>query len=125
MIFIPSITKTIFENALDFAKTITKINIKDIEIITHCRKSILFRNQEQWTKTKGTENFDVAQGSGDSAEISDLIGLYILYNLTRSINIEDIGLYRDDGLMVVKESNGQKCDRLRKLVTQEMKTMGF
>ena len=123
--FYPSITRPIFEKALEFAKLSAKISIRDIEIITHCRKSILFRNQEQWTKISGTENFDVAQGSGDSAEVSDLVGLYLLHNLTKSINIKDIGLYRDDGLMVVKDSNGPKCERMRKFITQEMKKMGF
>ena len=50
-----------------------------------------------WTK-KGEENFDVAQGSYDSAECSDLVGLFMLSELEKR-NLEAfLGLFRDDGL---------------------------
>lgn len=36
----------------------------------------------------------------------DLAGLYILYNLAKDIEIENIRLYRVDGLLVRKDFNG-------------------
>ena len=39
-------------------------------------------------------------GSFDGAEICELVGIYILHNLSQITNKRDIGLYRDDGLMI-------------------------
>ena len=40
--FYPSITKTIFDDALNFAKTHTTIGRDEIRTIKHCQKSLLF-----------------------------------------------------------------------------------
>lgn len=53
--------------------------------------------------------------------MTDLVGLFILYNLTKDINVMDIGLYRDDGLMIIKESNGPKCERTKKIILNEFR----
>ena len=55
----------------------------------------MFKDDAPWSK-KGTTNFDVGQGSWDGAEVADLVGLYLLSQLTNLDLI--IGLYRDDGL---------------------------
>ena len=52
---------------------------------------------ENWTK-KGVENFDVAQGSFDSAECSDIVGLFLLSELEKRNLGAKLGLFRDDGL---------------------------
>lgn len=54
----------------------------------------------------------------DSVEFSDHVGLFILYNPSAhcEINIKDIGLYRDDGLMDERKSTNFKSDRIRKLI---------
>ena len=57
--------------------------------------------------------------------MTDLIGLFVLYNLTKHIDCADIGLYRDDGLAVIHNSNGQKCDRVRKAINTVMKKLGL
>ena len=69
----------------------------------------------------------MAQGSFDSAQIADLIGLYILYCLTdtNSFELNDVGIYRDDGLIIVKNSSGPKADRIRKEITRKFKKIGF
>lgn len=48
----------------------------------------------------------MGMGSLDSVETSELIGLFVLYNLTahREISNNDIGLCRDDVLMVVRKT---------------------
>ena len=68
---------------------------EDREVIHHARRSLLFDNNTAWVK-QGSE-FDVAMGSFDGAEVTDLVGLYLLSQLQhlRGINL---GLYRDDGL---------------------------
>lgn len=124
--YYPSITLETLENALVMAGTCNSISTTEIDIIKQCRKTVLFNNQTQWIKSNGP-NFDVAMGAYDSAQIADLVGLYILYNLTNSNNIDirDIGLYRDDGLLVLKNCNGHKVDSIKKEITKKFRQMGF
>ena len=42
----------------------------------------------------------------DGAEVYKLVGIFILSHLTKPINQNDVGLYRDDGLIVLKNLNG-------------------
>ena len=53
-------------------------------------------------------------GSYDDAEIWELVGIFILKLLEDKINKQNIGLYRDDGLMILRNANGKKTDRTRK-----------
>lgn len=84
----------------------------------------MIHNNEQWIKKSG-ENFDISTGSLDSAESSDLVGLFILYNLTvhNEISLNNIGIYRDHGLMVVNNSTGNKVDKLRKWIHRVFKSL--
>jgi len=61
----------------------------------------------------GQEDFDVSMGSMDSAEVSELVGLFLLSKLERLIPKDQIGLYRDDCLAVV-ELPGPEVERLKK-----------
>ena len=51
-------------------------------------------------------------------EVCQLVGIFTLSHLTKLINQNDVGLYRDDGLIVVKNLNGQQTDKLRKNIFQ-------
>ena len=64
-------------------------------------------------------------GSFDGAEICELIGLYILSLLQPIIKKGDIGLYRDDGLMILHKTNPQKTDKIRKQIIKVFKDIGF
>ena len=48
-----------------------------------------------------TYNFDVTMGSFDSTQIADLVGIYILHTLDRFLNLSNIGIYRNDGLISI------------------------
>ena len=54
-------------------------------------------------------------GSNDGAEICELTGIYILSQLSNLLPQEDIRLYRDDGLILLWNTNGQLTDRIRKI----------
>ena len=98
-------------NAIQFAKSIDGIVIPeaDEKMILQCRKSFLFCDDQPWTKT-GQDNFDVPMGSYDGAEICELVGLYLLHMLTSGedpiFEKENVGLYRDDGLALIKLNRG-------------------
>ena len=74
----------------------------------------MFHDGKDWIKTKNTSNFDVPMGSFDSANIADIVGLYILDNLKGTADINTTGLYRDDGLMIIPKSNGPKSNKMHK-----------
>ena len=62
--------------------------------------------------------FDVTVGSYDGAEICELADFYILPHLETIINKNDMGLYRDDGLLILRGTNGQKTDKTRKSIIE-------
>ena len=118
--FYPSITEETSNKALDFAENYTKISKEDIRLIYHCRKSLLFFNDEAWKKKDTDSSFDVIMGSFDGAEVCELIGIYIQSLLTGSIELikENIGLYRDDGLILlrnIKSTNRQITKKNKKI----------
>ena len=99
MEFYSSLTEVILDNALSFAKHYVEILDKDLQIIKHCRKSLLYHENEARKKKNSDNCFDVAMGSYDGAEVCELVGTLILFTLANSIPKENSGLYRDNGLI--------------------------
>ena len=64
-------------------------------------------------------------GSFDGAEVCELVGIYILCSLAKLINKEDCGLYRDDGLLILRNANGQQIHRMRKNIIKTFKNIGL
>ena len=102
--FYPSITPQLMKAALDFAAAYVNITSEEWQIIEHAKDSILVGNKEIWKK-KSNQLFDVTMGSHDRAETCELIGLYLL-NQIKDLN-GNFGLYRDDGLGVIKATPKQ------------------
>ena len=64
-------------------------------------------------------------GGYDSSQIADLVGLYILNMLTRIISPQQVGLYHDDGLLYIPNSNGPLCSSIHKRIIRALKFLGF
>ena len=86
-------------------------------MIFHCRRSLLFHNNEPWIKTDNNGDFDVIIGSYDGAELCELAGLFMLNELSKKFDKDNIGLYREEGLAVFKNHNGHQNDKIRKKMT--------
>ena len=69
--------------------------------------------------------YDVTMGSYNRAEICQLVGIYILTRLAAIIRKSDCGLYKDDGLVIVRNVNGHQIDRTRKSIIKIFKDFGF
>ena len=82
----------------------------------HCRKSILFGDQSTWTKKNGIL-FDVTISLYDGAEICELVGLYLLHGLNKTIKNQHLGLYRDDGLAIIDSKSGPIIERIKKNIS--------
>ena len=83
------------------AKSLSPITDEDITIIKHARKSLLFSSDKPWVKRNNHSMFDVTMGSYDETEVCKLVRLFILNILRQTFGKENVGLYRDDGLMIV------------------------
>ena len=92
----------------------------------HSRKTLLLHENEPWVKRKGNKNFDVSMGCLDGAEVRDLTGLYILSRI-RSVfeNQNDVGLYRDNGLGILRNLSGPQIERVTKEIIKIFKKCGL
>ena len=87
--FYPSITEKLLTDSIIFAKKYIDITDRDIDIIMHSRKSLLFDSNFAWIK-KNNSSFDVTMGSYDGAEVCELVGLFILNRLSNEYGKENI-----------------------------------
>ena len=119
--FYPSISRSLFTDALNFVKEFVIVPKHDEEIILLSRRTLLFDNEDTWVKKNGDIDFDVPMGCFDGAEVCEMIGLYLLNKLSSIVRKDAIGLYRDDGLGYVKNLTGPETDRLRKDIIKMFK----
>ena len=98
--FYLSTSLNLFNEAIQYASTITEISDSDKTVIKHSRKSLLFDNNHPWEKKSGDPDFDVLMGCYDEAEICELVEIFILNKLSNIIDKNSVGLYRDEGLGV-------------------------
>ena len=120
--FYPSITKELLVRSLNHAREYTDITEEKIEIILASRKSVLSDSRRSWIKSH-VDNFDVPMGAYDSAQVADLAGIYILDTLGRIVNLEQVGLYRDDGIIYIPDSNGPKTSSIQKKIIRANKLL--
>ena len=64
-------------------------------------------------------------GSYDGAEICELVGLFILNHLGKSFGKENIGLYRDDGLAIIKNKSAHLANKTRKELHKAFEQFGL
>ena len=61
----------------------------------------------------------------DGAEICELVGLFILFKFQQLNKIKNSGLYRDDGLAVVKNMSGPQSEKVKKELQVLFKKFGL
>ena len=111
--FYPSITETLLNEAIQFAKEYVPITRKDVEVIFHAQKSGLYNDGEPCVKKEGG-SFDVTMRAYDGAEVCELIGIYMLCLIGKKYDSENIGLYRGDRLAVFKNESGPTSEKIKK-----------
>ena len=122
--FYPPIKEDLLIETLEFAKQHVTIKSKDRETIFHARKSLLYNEGEPWIK-KQSNSFDVTMGSYDGAEVCELIGIFMLSLIGNKYNPNNIGLYRDDGLAVFKNTSGPQSEKIKKTFQRMLKNKGL
>ena len=76
-------------------------------------------------KKEGDEDFDIPMGCCDGTEICKLVGIYIQNKLCKLMNKKDFGLYRDDGLRILRNTSRPEADRKRKNIIKSMWTLYY
>ena len=56
-------------------------------------------------------------GSFDGVEVCELTGLFLLNNLSEEYGKSNVGLYRDNGLVLLRNASGPQSERTRKDIT--------
>ena len=74
--FYPSIKEKLLKDALVFAQRYIEIKQKELDLIFHTQKSLLYCKDTPWKKKEGNREFDVTIGSNDRAETCELVGLF-------------------------------------------------
>ena len=64
-------------------------------------------------------------GSYDGAEVCELVGVYILSLLANRVDKDYTGLYRDDGLVIIRNLTGPQTVKTRKDIIKIFKEIGF
>ena len=113
--FYPSITEKTLDKALELSKEYISVPLDKIEVIKHCCKTLLYYDDSIWIKKGASGNFDTPMGSFDGAEICELVGCLLLYNINYIVDPYSHGLYRDDGLIILGNSTPRKFDIRKKL----------
>ena len=72
--FYPSIGEKLLKDVVLFAQTHTNISRKDIEVIFHWLRSLLFQDNEPWSKKDSNGDFDVTIGSYNEAQVLSWLG---------------------------------------------------
>ena len=63
--------------------------------------------------------------SYDGTEVCELVGTFILSKLGSIIGKKKTGLYRDEGLAVLRNMNARGTDEMRKIIIKMFKEVGF
>ena len=58
--------------------------------------------------------FDVTMGVYDGAEVCELVDNSMLNKIRKKYNKNDMGLYRDDGVAVFRNTTGSESERIKK-----------
>ena len=84
----------------------------------------MYKQGEPWIK-KQSNNFDVTMGSYDRAEVCELIRIFMLSLIGNKYNLNNIGLYRDDGLAVFKNTSVLQSEKIKNSFQKIFKNKGL
>uniref|UniRef100_A0A0L8FJ23 ISXO2-like transposase domain-containing protein n=1 Tax=Octopus bimaculoides TaxID=37653 RepID=A0A0L8FJ23_OCTBM len=85
-----AINPTILNSALIVAKNHSHLTIKEIKVILEGRKSVISFDNKLWVQTDSPNCFDITMGAPDSAQITDLVGIYLLSYMCQPLTIKHL-----------------------------------
>ena len=64
-------------------------------------------------------------GSYDGADLCELIDIYIESLLEGTLEKDQMGLYQDDGIIILRNTNSQQTDKIGKKILSIFKSIDF
>ena len=64
-------------------------------------------------------------GAYDGTEVYEHVGAYMLNLLSKKYNKNDFGIYRDDGLVILKNKSGSQSEQVKKNIQKIFKEHGL
>ena len=61
--------------------------------------------------------------SFDGAEIFGLVSIHLLSSLSNKLDKQSTGSYKDDGLVLLRNTSEQKTERIRKNIIETLRTL--
>ena len=102
---------------------------KGLDIFINCNMTIVNYLDVALNLNHGSyrpyKNFDVTIGSYDGAEVCELIGIFMLSLIRNKYNPSNIGLYRDGGLAVFRNTSGRQSEKVKKIFQKMFKNKGL
>ena len=123
--FYRCISTKLFDEAASFVKMYYDFTYGELEMIMHSRKRTLVWQDSTWVTKEDDEDFDIPMVCYDGAEICELAGIYIQNKLCMLVNKKYLGLDRDDGLRILRNTSGPKADRKHKCIIKIFKECGL
>ena len=81
-----------------------------------------YQTIKAWVKKERNENFDVLMGYFDGVvEVCELVGSFVLHQLSQLLEHYSVGFYRHDGLAILKRLSGPEVDRVKKKIMEVFK----
>lgn len=102
--FYPSKTKPILDKALYFAQEQMQICINQLNIIRRCRKSLI-DSEDVWWKKWNDQRYN---GKFWWSRVFEIIGIHIRHEISKITKKNDIGLYRDECVIILSNWNIRK-----------------
>ena len=88
----------------------------EIDVVLNARRTVMDFENKYWVRKDRIAEFDITMGATDSAQVTDLVGLYLLHELELEFPELEGGVYRDDALFLVKNMSRGEIERLKKRV---------
>ena len=98
---------------------------EDLSVTMKPQKTLLFKEKVPWVKKERDEDLDVPMRCYNGTEVCEIVVSYILYLLGNILDKDLVGLYRDDGLAIVRNLFGSKIERKRKAISTLFKECGL
>lgn len=109
-----SINQNLLNEALQYAMTNSDLTEDEAKLVNLARKTLIEFEDQLWARKDTNDCFDIMMGSADSAQVTDLIGIFLLKNLADKFPQLIGGLYRDDALFVLRNASKSQIERTRK-----------
>ena len=118
--FYPNITESLIKKALVFVKNLgIEVPNEEIEIILKAKIQIATSLGTDWVKINS--EFDNSMGAKDSCELCELIGLFLLKEVTERLErlkVDfSIALYRDDLILIIRK-HGKTINRIKSEISK-------